>query len=231
MLPVTTARWILVLLLKRPSTWLWAAFVAATWPAVAAFTPLGTTTASAGSAPALYEVAFVALLLGTLAGTAVLQRGAWFLAALAPARRLTVELSSLFAAGLPFLVAGLLPGLLLGQGAALRPDRIPLGAAICQLHLAAIALVLLRLPLSSPARLAALPLLVWVLPSLVPEAGLVGRFVHVDLDVGRHLDPGRGTVLAPNAWKACFGPIIGLLGAAFLLARSPLAPHALRNTR
>ncbi|TDJ77115.1 MAG: hypothetical protein E2O39_02505 [Planctomycetota bacterium] len=231
MLPVTTARWILVLLLRRPSTWLWATFVAATWPAVAAFTPLGTTTANAGNAPALYEVAFVASLLGVLAGTAILQRGAWFLAALAPARRLVVELSALSAAGLLFLLAGLLPGLLLGEGTALRPDHIPLGAAVCLLHLAAIALVLLRLPLSPTARLAALPLLVWVLPSLLPEAGPVGYLVHADLGVARHLDPARGTVLAPHAWKAVFGPIIGLLGAAFLLARSPLAPYALRHPR
>lgn len=231
MLAVTIARWILVLLLKRPSTWLWAAFVAATWPGVAMFSPLGTTTASGGTYPALYEVAFVALCLGALAGTSILQRGAWFLAALAPARRLAVELSALFAAVLPFLLVGLLPGLLMGEGAAFRPDHIPLRAATCGLHLAAIALVLLRLPISSGARLAALPLLAWVLPSLVPEAGPVGRFVHQNLGVARHLDPERGTVLAPGAWKACIGSIVGLLGVAFLLARTPPAPHAIRHPR
>jgi hypothetical protein len=231
MLVVTTARWILVLLSRRPSTWLWAAFVGATWPAVAVFTPLGTTTAGGGSSPALYEVAFAGLCLGTLAGTAILQRGEWFLAPLTPGRRLTVELSALFAAGFPFLAAGLLPGYLLGEHAAFHSGEILLRAAVCQLHLAAIAILLLRLPLSSAGRLAALPVLVWVLPSLVPETGFLGRLVQLDLGVVRHLDPDQRTVLGQNTWKASLGPIIGLLGTALLLARSSRDPHALRHPR
>lgn len=228
MYPLAIARWVAGLLIRRPLVWLWAALMAAIWPAVVRFSPLGVTTSADGAAPVVYEVAFMACLAGVLLGMAVLQRGAWFLELVEPVRRMTAELSALAAATSVLLVAGLLPVVLLGgAGESLSGSEVPLRALVCWLHLSAVALVLLRLPLPGHARLVILPLATWVVPALLSLTGTGGELASHAFDAARALRLREESVL--GGWKASAFPIIGMLWAARLLARPPQPVHEIRN--
>lgn len=225
-----TAGWVLRHQARHPLTWLWTAVVAGLWPAVAAFSPLGVTTSATGVPPVLYEIAFVACMVGTLMGLSLLDRSAWILRRASPLRRTQAEVTVLACAMLPLLVAGLAPPWFLhAAGDAFTLGRLPAGTILSAAHVAAVALILSRLPISITTRLAALPILVWVVPSLLPSQGPVGGGVQHVLDAARHLDPERETGFP--GWSWAWLPIIGLLGAAHLLARKPREQHAIRNPR
>lgn len=224
---LSTLRWVLGHLVRDPLIWLWAAMVVAAWPLVAALTPVGLTTANRAPAAALYNIAFIALLVGNLAGGRVLARGGWFLAPLPPSRRLAVELSGLTAGAGAFLLAGLLGAALVGAPV---PADLVLASGLAHLHLAAVGLLLLRTPLSHTARMVALPLLVWLLPTLLAGSGGPGPALGRIFDAQAHFGTfSQANVLAEDhGWAhrgASLLPILGLLLAAVQLSR----PDALRR--
>jgi len=230
---LATARWVLSLLARHPLLWLWAALMAAVWPAVLIFTPIGTTTAGHGSALALHELAFVALLLGALAGLLVVQKGQWFLEPLSPGRRLATEFVALSAAGPVFLLAALVPAIILG-GAGGAPTwwLLPARVLLAHLHLSAIGLVLLRIPLGPAPRLVALPLAVWVLPALLSSAGSWPWRVAAWLEASRPLRLSADSLSLGTALSSALAPTIGMLALALLLSQPPISiAHAVRNSR
>ena len=233
MFPLATARWVLSLLGRHPLIWLWAALVAAVWPAVLLFTPIGTTSAGQGSALALHELAFVALLLGVLAGLLVVQRGAWFLEPLSPGRRLATEFMALSAPAPLFLMAALVPAVMLGgAGGAETWTLLPVRVVLAHLHLVAVALVLLRAPLGPTLRLVALPLAVWVLPALLLPAEPWGGRIAGWLEASRPLRLSADTLSLTTALSSALAPTIGILALALLLSQAPpRIAHALRNPR
>ncbi|MCP3917896.1 MAG: hypothetical protein GY711_20305 [bacterium] len=224
MLAANLAVWVLRHQVRSPALWLWGAVFAATWPAVTVFTPLGVTTSMAGTPPLLYEIAFLASLVGQTAGIAQIEGSRWILGHGSAARRAFAEWIVLVSASLPFLAAALLPPLLLGARDSFGWGSL-IGSATTLLHLSAIALVLVRLPISGAARLAALPVFAWVLPALVHGESTLGIVLLHVFDAARHVqDPDLA------GWTSAVLPIIGLLGAAFVSSRTSI-PHAIRNPR
>lgn len=226
---IATSRWVLLHLLRHPLAWLWLVVLACVWPAVAAFTPLGLTTSAGTETGTIYEIAFLSLLAGHLFGLHVLRSAGWFLAGAAPLRRATVELSALSAAAALFVACSL--GLAWALGAPARgfgTGALPAGVLLAHLHLSAVALVLLRAPLPSAARLVALPMACWVVPALVAPIGAGGAWIRDVLDASRHVTfPSPGDPAEPQ-WIEALLPIIGLAGAATLLVTPG---NALRHPR
>jgi hypothetical protein len=222
--------WVVGHVARHPLAWLWIAVSTASWPLIVLLAPRGLTGGPALQTGLIYEVAFIGLLLGTLVGGALLERGAWFLAGVHPFRRLGLELSALFATSVVLTLPGLIPPLFLGRGAELDLEDFVLRAGLSHLHLSSLVLVLLRVPVGTPVRVAALIAATWVLPAIANPATFAGRFVTTSLDAGQYLIPAIGSVLADLAWKEALAPIMGMLGAALLL-RPPTLIHALRNSR
>ncbi len=219
-----TARWVLAHLLRSPFLWLWLGLLAALWPAIAVFTPLGLTTEQGTELGTLYEIAFLSLLVGQLSALSLLQRGAWFLEPLAPQRRVLLQATALSVGAALTLTASL--GLAAALGAPLSSGLVR-GALLAHFHAAALSLVLLRLPLHPGTRLAALPALVWLLPALAAGAGRLGALLAHGLDARRHLAFSHHTDPAEAHWSLAILPIVGLFVAALLLSR----PHAIRHPR
>ncbi len=229
-LAAESARWVALRLMRHPATWLWVALLAAVWPTIAALTPVGLTTDSATEARAIYEVAFIACAVASLAALAIHLNADAFLAPLSPLQRATVEVSGHLAAGIVFVVPLLIAAYAVGAPtASFVPTRLPLGALLTQLHLAGLAIALSRVPLPRAALLAVLPALAWLLPALLPDRGGLWAGVRHVLDCARHLDflaerPGSGAHRIADSL-----PIIGLLGIGLLLPRQ--LTHALRHPR
>jgi hypothetical protein len=224
----STLRWVLGHLVRDPLIWLWGAVVMGAWPLIAALTPVGLTTANRAPAAALYDVAFMALLVGNLAGARVVARGAWFLAPLPPGRRIAVELVGLSAGAGAFLTAGLLGAALVG---APLEGQLLTGCGLAHLHLAAVGLLLLRAPLGHVGRMLALPMVAWLLPALLAGTGAPGPALARVFAAQAHLGTFTSTqVLAEDPGWAHRGavllPILGLLLAAVQLSR----PDALRRS-
>jgi len=228
---LTTAGWVAGQLVRRPVVWLWLIGVGAVWPAIVALTPLGATTAGQGDGAALYEIAFLALLLAALGASGLLLDARWFLEALPGKRRLLAQGAALTAAAGLFVLAGLAPAAVL-RPSELDPTRLATGVALAHLHLGALCLVLLGTGLPRASVLVAVPLLAWVLPALAAGWGPVGAAVDHALGVAHHLRPadagGEGDWReGASLWRGT--PILGWAVLAILLARGPT--HALRHPR
>lgn len=250
MLAVQTARWVLGTLLRQPAVWLWTALMLALWPAVLALAPGGQVSGLLLDAAPIYEIAFLALLSGVVAGANAIQgesaqgdtrrRGqgrfdSWFLRPLSVPRRLVVESVALSVGAALFLVPALLPALLLpGAAPDVRWAPLLLGSLQTHAHLSAIALLLLRTPAAPAQRALALPVLTWVLPALAPPSSAAAPYLRHLLAAGGVLSQaGQAPASVPSgaAWLAGWGPIIGLGLIAWLVSGPAAATHALRNPR
>lgn len=218
------ARWTAAHVLRRPGSWLWLVAIAAAWPAFLAFAPLSLTASQGQPRALLYEVVFLSLLAGHVAGRAVLDRFTWIFERAEPLRGLALEQVALAGAVLPFVAAGLAPAALGGEldGG----DALALGARALAAHslLGAISAVLARSGLAATARPAVLVGLTWVLPALC-GGGPLGEMVLRDLGAASCL----GAETVSDAWKGAASPIIGWLAAALLLqARPDVGPGGAR---
>lgn len=222
MIYLQTTRWVLLDLARAPLAWLGVLTLAAVGPLLARLAPVGLTTAGDPAAAPLYEVAFWSALVGAALGLGPLERGRWFLAPLAPARRASLEWVGLLTAELAVVVPVLALAALLGP----RPDGpLLLGAFLAGVHLAVLASLLLRTPLPAAGRRMALPLLAWIAPALLAGLALPGPALARLLDAHTHLafPPANDPATAHSALALL--PIIGLALADGLLCR----PDAIRR--
>lgn len=217
-----TVHWVLLHLVRDPLAWLGVALVAAGWPLLASFAPIGLTTTDRSLAAPIYELVFWSAVLGVSIGLALLIRGRWFLAPLSTPRRLAVEATGLLSAVIPFLALALATTAVLG---APPTGDLMLGAALSCLHLVAIGLLLLRTPLAPAAASLSLPVLVWALPALLAGAGGPGPALAHVLAAGQHLALSPTGNPAPPQSGVTVLPIIGMVLAAGLLHR----PDAIRR--
>lgn len=201
---------------RDPLAWLWLSASSATWPLLAAFSPIGLTTSNRSPAGAIYEVAFLSCLLGVSLGAGLLVRGAWFLSPLAGPRRLAVELTGLMTSGCLFPALALIVAALLGA-------PVSLGLLVATLlslaHLSALGLLLLRAPLGPVAVGFCLPAIAWALPAILAGVGSPGPELGQLLGAAQHLD------LRSSPGTACLQllPVIGLVLASGLLHRAGTA--------
>jgi hypothetical protein len=230
--PALLAQWALQRVVRFPWFWLWAIALAALGPLAHVFLPLATTTRDMEVAGLLYEIVFLALLAGAVAGLRVVQEAPYLLFPLDPVRRLAVESAVLTTTAGAFLVVGLLP-LAIAQrdlGLFLRPELAVRGL-LTHLHLLAASLLLLRLPVPPTARLLLLPALVWVVPAAVAgRSNLLTGLVQL-LDASAPLSaPGAAFETRDELLGSLLAlrPILALFLAAALLRPPPL-PHALRH--
>ncbi|MEZ6017120.1 MAG: hypothetical protein R3F49_18530 [Planctomycetota bacterium] len=241
MVPLALARWTITEHARRPATWALLALFGAAWPAILVFGELGLTTRDGPLSTHSYEVTFLALLVGVTRGVETLARGSWFLGRAAPMRQIAAEAGALAGAATLPLAAALLPALWLAPAASGARDGAQLAAiALTGMHLLAIGLVALRLPLGPQRRALAVPLAAWVLPALVgtsgpttggPDLTILTRALTGAFDVSRH---GRlGLELEAGLAHRCMAilPMIALTGAAWLLLVRAPTVHALRNPR
>lgn len=201
-------------LLRDPLAWLWLSLSSASWPLLAAFSPLGLTTSNRNPAEALYEVAFLSGLLGASLGAALLVRGSWFLSPLSTRRRLAVEATGLATSGCLF------PAIALGVaalcGAPLSWGLVA-GTLLSMAHLAALGLLLLRAPVGPVTAGLALPAIAWALPALLAGASPPGPGLSRVLGAAQHTSEAAGT--AAGLWPQLM-PILGLVLASGLLHRA-----------
>jgi hypothetical protein len=223
-------RWALLRVVRFPWFWLWAVTLAALGPCARAFLPLATTTRGTDAAGLLYEIAYLALLGGAIAGMRVLQEAPYLLFSLDSLRRLGVESAVLCTTAAAFLVAGLGPAALAQEdlGSFLRAD-VPLGVLLTHLHLLAFGLLSCACP-PPTLRLLCSRRCVVVPACFDVRSGPFAGFISL-LDASAPLsahgtafetrDALQGSVLALR-------PILALFLAAALLRPPPL-PHALRH--
>lgn len=223
------SRWALARLVRQPGSWVVVALLTSIWPLVELVHPLGITTTRSGEAGTLYEIAYLATLASAMASQGTVGRAEPLLVPLGPTRRAAAENALHLAVGALYLAPILVVAWFTrAPRSAFAISRLPAGAALALLHLAALALVLRRLPLSPHLRVAALPLLAWALPALV-SSGPRGYDFLSALDAGRHLDlaqerPGSGAHRIVASL-----PIIGWSAVGLLMNRPH--PHALRRPR
>lgn len=223
----TVARWVAARLVRTPLAWLCAISLAALWLAVVAITPLGLASSVRTEQGALHEILFLGILAGQLFGMHVLRSARWLLEGAAPATRLTLELTALSSASAVLTTPALLAALALGGGPGLGIASAP--ALLAHLHLAGFSLVLLRLPGTGSLPLVVLPLGSWLVPALL-GAQFPGPQIGYILGAARHLAfPLAADPAGEPQWAGGVLPIIGLIGAAYLLAHP--RGHALRDSR
>ena len=218
-------RWILLRTLREPLAWGLAVVGALAWPALARLAPIGISSSEGGSLALVYEVAFIALLVGGTLGLSRAARVDPLLARATPRTRLAATAAvvatsaTLWAllAGLPPFLLGVLDPVGEGSGALL-------GLGLAALQLAALGAALAAAPLPAPARSLGLPLLAWWVPALLGTS-LLARWTASLLDVQATLIP-PPTGWSPAALATRIGPMMGLYLAALLLAeRGRTAPH------
>lgn len=227
MLLLALSRQVLLRIASRPIAWLWLAFSLCLWLLALELSPVGLTSSSSGATPIVYEVAFLSQLVGTALACAVLAEGSWFLAQVSPARRVSARAVGLLAGGAAGLVLGLTgPALtsLIGRGPEITWGWLLLGAALCQMHLAALGLLLLFGPLPDWLRALGLPLVAWLIPAALGARGALGAFARRALDAAQHLEP-EALRTTSTGLGAGVAPILGLLACALLLE------HGLRSLR
>jgi len=224
-----TLRWVATLLARQPLVWLGGALLAALWPLVVMFTPLGLTTGGGAERELLYEVAFISLLLGQLVGMVLLERAGWILESVTGRRRLVTELAALTTAAGLLLAAALAGTLLTAEGRALLDTELLRRVCLSHLHLAGVSLLLMRAPARPVVLLVGLPALTWALPAFLGSEGWLGRSVSHILGATRHLTIPLEVHQAGAHWGLGLLPIIGLIGTALALSRPGL--HALRHPR
>jgi hypothetical protein len=208
---LTLGRWVVLGLLRSPATCALALALVAAVPLASAIQPLP---GPHGNLDVVMAWAFPTGLLGTLLGLLVLVRGRAFLARLSPGTRWGGELVGLGAAALIMQLPILGGALLTGAGPADLASSLP-AILSADLHLAAIALVLLQPALDRTLTACAFLACAWLLPALVAADEPLRRIAGL-LDAGRALR--ADDLAAPVATGAC------IAAASLLLRIAPTRP-------
>ncbi|MDF1836345.1 MAG: hypothetical protein P1V35_00620 [Planctomycetota bacterium] len=177
MIERATLRWFSTMALRSPIAWVIAACAGAAWPVFTVLLSLGITTSTRPPAAALYEIGFVASLVGASLAVVTLTQGSWWLARTTPMRRFRAEFTGVATGSFALiLLAWFLPGLLSLGEESLPVAHMLATATKASLHLAAISVCVLALPFNALVRAALIPLLAWFIPSLLAQgpSSLVG---------------------------------------------------------
>ncbi len=210
-------KWVLVRISGRPVAWCWLVCSLVAWPAVVSLSPVSLTRQSHEISRLSYEVAFLAAIGGATLALAALDENDWLFHRATAARRLACQGSGLVAGALIGVAVGLLaPGIWGGAGGVLwGPVLVALAASV--LHTAGVGLVILAIPIGRSKRALALPLLAWLLPSLVLPRGPVSASIASLLRAARPLEAFEDPT--PAGLGAVLAPIVALWLCALLLAR------------
>jgi len=207
---LAAARWTAAETLRFPATWIWAAAMAATWPVVVLFTPLGLTTEARGDLAVLDELLFLALIVGTSAGLLALTRVQWLFSGMPGIRRIALEFAAFAGACAPLLLAAALPFALLGRADALVAEGRPAALALTAGHTFALGSLVARTPFREVGRALLVPVLAWLVPALVVGGGVVSGTLDRGMSPARYLPAHTHAHVAPPTPAA---PQEGLRGA------------------
>jgi hypothetical protein len=168
--PLVLVRWVALRWACEP--WKWAAFLClvSLWPALHAFAPFGEDPDLRGTAPGLYEIAFVAAGVGAACALDALEVQPAMAAKLGLRAGWSAEWTAL-AAGAAAVQAAALAVPVLAHRTAPTGLDLALCANVClnSAWLAAVGVALLRVPMPSGARPVALLVATWIVPALVPS--------------------------------------------------------------
>jgi len=216
MTALAITRWILMHTLRNPLGWGLLCVNALAWPALRHFTPIGITTASEDGASLVYEVAFLAALVGALLGLGALEAIRSVLQRAAAGPRLRAQFVALAVSSSGWaLVACAFPLLAGGMGEG-RRFRLLVGISLACLHLAALGVLLLRARVPAGVRSLGLLLLAWWVPTLLGTSSHLGSWTSALLDVAATLRP-PSEGWSPTALAARLGPMISLCLVAWWL--------------
>lgn len=229
-------RWVGLALLRSPGLWVWAAFCSLVWPSLASFADHAVTTEEGTPLATLYEFAFISLQFGGLATLWLLDESRSLFTRTAPGRRLAAEGSGLLTGCLLFAAAGTLgPIAWTAAGPGFQDAALGLRLVGASAHLAAVAMVLLHLPLGSWTRRLLLPVLTWALPSLLGPEAILGPWICRVFGVAAQLLP-EG-FLTPSRVAYDSGPsyqaatLLGWLLLAWMTVPGQARDYALRDPR
>ncbi len=219
-----------VFLGRSPAVWLTLLFLSLAWLAWLEVGTYGvTTTRVRGDAP-LYEIAFLAGLAGSALATANCERSSWLLHPQGPWGRFASQGLALAGAATALQVLAL--GVPVALGLVHTPANLVLGALATNLHLAALALVVLAVPGPRGWRAPLLVFLAWPVSSLIPAREGLSLMLGSLLGASRHLD---ATVAGSSATRG--DPLVDIMAVgsltltAALLHTGPRARHEVRNPR
>ena len=224
-------------LVRRPLWWLYAALLAASWPALRTFLPLGLATADLHQWTAAYEIAFLGGIAAIVGGMGPLAQLQWMLQKAGAVRRTALEVLALVTCAAALGVFALIPAHLFDvwQFPSFRADESLAALLIGWLHVAVVATTVLRAPIDPTARAGIVILATCLFPGLLVGDAWAGRFSLSALDAGGTLRASFDFPLAHAHRLAAGVPVVGWGATAIALA-SPPAPlpahvHALRDTR
>lgn len=154
--------------------WLWTLATCLTWPVLTSFAEHAVTTGEGTAQDTLYEIAFISLQLGAWLSLSLLEANTSLFSRTDRGLRLAGEFTGMLIPCLTFALGGLAGPLAWGlHGHHLHDPGFALRLCLGGLHLAAIGVVLLHLPLGPWSRRVLLPLVTWALPALAgPDAAL-----------------------------------------------------------
>ena len=196
MAPIALGGWVPRRVAAHPGGWALAVALVASWPLLDLLAPLGA--APAGTHPpaeGLVDLAFLAGLVGVGLALGILGRSAAFLELLPGRSRVTGEAVALTVPGVLAQALVLIGGLRVFPAAALP------GLLVSVAHLAALGLLVLRIPrVAASVRIGLFLLLAWLTPALLLDPAGAGAWLLPFLDASRHVDYGlTWTGLAPPA--------------------------------
>lgn len=222
--------------LRRPLGWLLVVLLLLSWPALRTFLPLGLVTADLHHWTGAYEVAFLGGALVIVLGMAPLDGFSWLLRPAGPSGRIALQGAALTLTAALAGALALVPAHLFHewQLVSFRAGE-SLGALVLGwLHVAALALCALQLPLEPRVRAILVLALVTVVPGLLTGETGAGRAALSWLDAGETLRGSFEFPLASAHWIGAGLPIFGWVACALALAAPgpPRDPtHEIRDPR
>lgn len=180
-------RWVVLHQLRKPWVWLVLGLALVAAPTTARLVGVGIAYRDLDESGALLELAFVAGLLGAMAGIGALGETEDALCRLGALRRAGAEAGAILLLALGAQACALLAAALGGGAAPLFADGAAWRLAVADLHLVALALLATRLPLPRALRPWSLALLGWVVPALLGGAAAWERGVRALFDASSHL--------------------------------------------
>lgn len=230
-------RSVIATLVRQPLWWLCAALLAASWPALRTFLPLGLATVDLHHWTAAYELAFLGGIIAILGGIGPLARLHWILGKAGAVRRTMIETVTFLSCAAALGAFVLVPAHLFDvwQFTEFRAGESLAALLLGWTHVAAIAVVSLRLPLDMAPRVALVLLATCLIPGLLVGTAPAARLALAVLDAGGTLRASFDFPLSLAHWMAGSVPILAWGAAAVALASPPdprPAPaHALRDPR
>lgn len=221
-------------LARHPGWWVCALLLALSWPAFRTFLPLGLATADLHHWTAAYEVAFAGGALGLVGAMAPVGRLHWIVRPVGPVRHAAIDGLALFTSAAALGLFALVPAHLfhVWQYADFRAGESFASLLLGWAHLAALATVVLRIPLQPAVRVALVVLVAGIVPGLLAGASGPERGLLAVLDAGGTLRTSFDFPLTRAHWMMASLPIVGLGAVAVALASPPdphRPPHALRD--